>query len=195
MEPALSRELRALDGERLALHLSTRGEFERAFPRFFRAVGQEACRRLWERFPDAVAFVGEDCRREAAARYPHLARLPLDWVAFAFPGLVMWDLHVGVVADLAAQPAVVQVGVHATPPVWPRLRPLLDTVDWQALVGETLAVTEASVVGEVQLNEPARRLALPDLAGEVARLAERAARYYEIVAPLLPRTGLLPRSS
>lgn len=193
MEPSLVRELLALDGKRLALHLETRGEFERAFPLFFRAVGQEACRRLWERFPDAAAFVGEDCRREAAARYPHLARLPLDWVAFAFRGLVMWDLHIGVVADLGAGPPTIQVGIHTTPALWPRLHPVLRAVAWEALVGQKLAVTEASVVGEIQLSEPARPLALSDLGGEVPRLAERAAGYYEIVAPLLPRAGLLPR--
>lgn len=193
MESALVRGLRSIDGERLARHLDTRAEYERAFPLFFRVVGDEACRRLWERFPDAAAFVGDDCRREAMARYPHLARLPLDWVAFAFRGVVMWDLHVGVVADLARRPPVIQVGVHATPPLWPRLAPMLEALDWQALVGEKLALNDARVVGEIQLVEPARPLDLSDLAGEVPRLADRAVRYYEIVAPLPAEAGIVPR--
>lgn len=193
MESALVRALRDVDGERLALHLETRGEFERAFPLFFRAVGHDACQRLWERFPDAAAFVGEDCRQEARARYPHLTALHLDWVAFAFHGVVMWDLHIGVVADLAARPPMVRVGVHSTPALWPRLGPVLEALDWQVLAGGALALNEAGAIGEVQLNEPARPLALRDLAGDVGRLAERAARYYEIVAPLVVEAGIVPR--
>jgi len=193
MESGLVRELRSIDGEKLARHLETRGEYERAVPLFFRAIALAACGRLWERFPEAAAFVGEDCRREAMARYPHLANLSLDWVAFAFRGVVMWDLHVGVVADLARRPPVIQVGVHTTPPLWPRLAPMLEALDWEALVGEKLAVNDARSIGEIQLNEPARPLTLSDLAGDVPRLADRVVRYYEIVAPLLAEAGILPR--
>lgn len=193
MESALIRHLRLVDGERVALSLKTRGEFERAFPLFFRAIAHETCQHLWERFPHAAAFVGEDCRREAVVRYPHLASLNLDWVAFAFRGIVMWDLHIGVVADLAAQPAVIRVGVHTTPPLWPRLGPALEARDWPPLVGEKLEFNDAQAIGEVQLNEPAHPLPLSDLAGEALRLADRAVRFYEIVAPLLPEVGLASR--
>ena len=177
MESGLVRELRSIDGEKLARHLETRGEYQRAFPVFFRAIALAACSRLWERFPDAAAFVGEDCRRAAMARYPHLANLSLNWVAFAFRGVVMWDLHVGVVADLAHRPPVIQVGVHTTPALWPRLAPVLEALDWEALVGEKLALNHARSIGEIQLNEPARPLTLSDLAGDVPRLADRAVRY------------------
>ncbi len=182
----------ALDGTKLARHLETRGEYERAFPLFFRAVGDEACRRLWPRFPAAAAFVGEDCRSEARLRYPHLARLPLDWVALAFPGVIMWDLHVGVIAELDRWPPLTHVGVHATPPLWPRLGPVLERLDWPALAGEPLRRHEARAVGEIQLREAARPLDLADLGGEALRLADRAARYYEIVAPLPAEAGIVP---
>ncbi|MBI4562295.1 MAG: hypothetical protein HY724_09650 [Candidatus Rokubacteria bacterium] len=193
MGSALVRALRSIDGERLAHHRETRGEYERAFPLFFRAIAHEACGKLWERFPDAAAFVGEDCRREAFARYPHLASLNLDWVAFAFRGVVMWDLHVGVVAELAYQPPLIHAGVHTTPSLWPRLGPMLEALDWQALAGEKLVLNEASAIGEIQLIEPARPLALADLAGEVPRLADRVVRYYQIVAPLPAAAGIVPR--
>ena len=193
MESAPVRALRSVDAQRLARHLETRDEYERAFPLFFRAIAREACARLWERFPGAAAFVGEDCRREAAARYPHLTHLPLDWVAFAFEGVVMWELHVGVVANLARRPPAIQIGVHTTPPLWPRLGPPLEALDWQALVGEKLTLNEARVIGEIQLVEPIRPLALSDLAGEAVRLAERAIAYYEVVAPLAREAGIVPR--
>ncbi|MFQ5520077.1 MAG: hypothetical protein ACE5FK_01655 [Candidatus Methylomirabilia bacterium] len=192
-ESALIRALRAINGERLALHLETRVEYERTFPLFFRAIAREASERIWDRFPDAAAFVGEDCRLEAAQRYPHLARLPLDWVAFAFRGVVMWDLHIGVVADLARRPPAIQVGVHTTPHLWPRLGPMLEALDSQALAGEKLALTHATVVNEMQLNEPSRSMQLSDLGGEVSLLAERVARYYAIVAPLPAEAGIVPK--
>lgn len=189
--PLLAR-LRAVDGARLARHLETRAEYERAFPLFFRAVGEEAARRLRRRFPGAAAFVGEDCRSEARLRYPHLLRLPLDWVALAFPGVVMWELHVGVIAELAESSPAAHVGVHATPALWTRLGAVLGGLDWPALAGERLHRHESRVVGEIQLVESARPLDLADLAGEARRLAERAARYYEVVAPLLPEAGIVP---
>ena len=70
---------------------------------------------------------------------------------------------------------------------------MLEALDWEALVGEKLAVNDARSIGEIQLNEPARPLTLSDLAGDVPRLADRVVRYYEIVAPLLAEAGILPR--
>jgi hypothetical protein len=191
MNSALVLALRSVDGARLARHLESCDEYERAFPLFFRAIADQASRRLWERFPHAAAFVGEDCRREAALRYPHLTSLHLDWVAFAFRGVVMWELHVGVVAQLAHRPPLVQVGVHTTPLLWPRLGPRLEALDWQALAGEKLSLNDARTVGELQLVEPARPLALSHLAGEVSRLTDRVVRYYEIVAPLPGEAGVV----
>jgi len=190
---ALLRVLSTVDGAKLTAHLASRAEYERAFPLFFRALAHEACSRLWERFPEVVAFVGEDCRPEAAARYPHLTSLNLNWVALAFPGVRMWDLHIGAVANLRHDPALIQVGVHSTPPLWARLGPRLEALDWQALLGQKLGLGEASVVGEVQLNEPARPLGLADLPGEVSRVADRMARYYTIVAPVPAEAGIVAR--
>jgi hypothetical protein len=184
--------LRSIDAGALGRHLATRGEYERAFPLFFRAIGRAASEHLWPRFPGAAAHVGEDCRSEAGLRYPHLTCLPLDWVAFSFPGVVVWDLHVGVVADLRRPKPTISVGIHATPEVWTRLVPALEAVDWAAVTGEKLVFNDARVVGEKQLIEPARTLDVSDLTGEVSRLGDRAARYYEIVAPLPLAIGLIP---
>jgi hypothetical protein len=191
MEAGATEILKTIDGKKVALHLETRAEHDRAFPFFFRAVGHEACARLWPRFPDAAAYVGEDNRREAAARYPYLERLYLDWVALAFRGIAMWDLHIGVVADFARQPATIQVGVHTTPLLWPRLQSTLEALDWQALAGEKLAFHDSRAVAELQLVEPARALNLSDLPGEVKRLADRVTRYYEIVAQIPAELGIV----
>jgi hypothetical protein len=190
-DDGLVAALRSIDAEALGRHLATRIEYERAFPLFFRAVGRAVTERLWTRFPGAAAHVGDDCRSEAGLRYPHLVHLPLDWVAFSFPGVVVWDLHVGVVADLRRATPTISVGVHATPGVWTRLVPSLEAVDWTAAMGARLVFNDARVVGEKQMNEPARALDLRDLPGEVARLADRAARYYEIAAPLPVEIGLI----
>ncbi len=191
-DSALVRELRTIDGEMLARHLRTRAEYDRAFPLFFRAVGEAVCARLRGRFPHATACVGEDYLSDARARWGHLQRLPLDWVAFGFRGVVMWDLHVGVVADLTRATPLVTVGPHATAGVWTKLAPALDRIDWPAVTGAELVFNDARVVGEKQLIEPPRPLDLGDLAGEVGRIADRAARYYELVAPLSVEAGIVP---
>jgi hypothetical protein len=185
------RVLRSVDADAIARHLTTRAEFERAFPLFFRAVGRAVSESLGARFPGAAAHVGEDCRSEAGLRYPHLSRLPLDWVAFSFPGVVVWDLHVGVVADLRSATPTVSVGVHATPALWTRLAAALEGVDWLRVGGEMLVFNDARVVGEKQLIERPRPLNLSDLPGEVTRLAGQATRYYELVAPLPQDIGLI----
>ncbi|MBI2215793.1 MAG: hypothetical protein HYU51_00715 [Candidatus Rokubacteria bacterium] len=192
MESALVRALRQIDGEKVARHIATRSEYDRAFPLFFRALGDAVCARLWERFPDAMACVGEDYVSEARARWGHLARLPLDWVAFGFPGVLMWDMHVGVVADLTRETPTISVGPHGTAGVWTKLAPALEAIDWPAVTGQKLVFNDARVVGEKQLIEPPRALDLRDLAGEVTRLADRAVRYYEIVAPLPAAAGIVP---
>jgi hypothetical protein len=191
-ESPLLDAVRRLDGARLARHLESRAELARAVPLLCRAVGDEACHRLWRRFPGAAAHVGEDCRSEARLRYPHLATLPLDWVAFGFPGVVMWDLHVGVILELDGAPPRTHVGVHATPAVWARVGPALERLDWTALVGQPLQLRESPAVGEIQLIQRPAPLDFADLAGEVTRLAEAAARCYAAVARVPIELGLSP---
>jgi hypothetical protein len=195
VESSLVHQLRAINGDAITRHLATRAEYERAFPLFFRAVGDAVCARLRERFPHATACVGEDHVSEARIRWGHLQRLPLDWVAFGFRGVLMWDLHVGVVTDLTHATPLVSVGPHGTAVVWTKLAPALGAIDWPSITGQALVFNDARAVGEKQLIERPRPLDLHDLAGEAERIAERAARYYEIVARLPAEVGIVPPGS
>jgi hypothetical protein len=176
--------LRAIDGRRLGEFLAGQEEFRRAFPRFFRAVGDEVSARLAGEFSGVAAHVGEDYRRDAIDRLDNPLP-PLDWVAFSFPGRSWWDLHVGVVARLDLWPAVCQVGVHWTGAVADEIAPLVHGVDWRTAVGTAGELAEVPAFGEIQQRDLAHPLDLHDLADEAMRCAERAIRYYTVMRPVL----------
>ena len=177
-------QLKTLDGARLAGYLAGHDEFHRAFPLFFRAVGEAVTAQLVARFPGIEAHVGEDYRREAIARIGSLLP-PLHWVAFSFPGYSMWDLHVGCVARLDVWPAQCQVGVHWMAPVAETIEPLVRAVNWATAVGTAGELAESPAVAEIQQRDLAQPLDTMNLAGEAERLAGRAIRYYTVVRPLV----------
>jgi hypothetical protein len=181
-------QLKEIDGGRLAGYLAGQVEFRRAFPQFFRAVGEEVCARLTCEYPGIAAHVGEDYRSVAIERWRSLLP-PLDWVAFSFPGHAMWDLHVGVVARLDAWPAICQAGLHWAPAVARTVEPLVKSVDWPVAVGAAGELAESPAVGEIQQRDLARPLDPMDLPAEAARFAERAIRYYAAVRPLVDARG------
>ena len=176
--------LKAIDGRRIAGYLAGQDEFARAFPLFFRAVGDAVTTRLASTFPGIAAHVGEDYRREAVERLQNYLP-PLHWVAFSFPGYSMWELHVGCVARLDLWPAVCQVGFHWMAPVAREIEPLVRSVDWETAVGTAGEFAESPAVAEIQQRDLARPLDPMDLAGEARRLTERAIRYYTATRPLV----------
>ena len=177
-------QLRTIDGRRLGAFLAGQEEFRRAFPRFFRAVGDEVSARLALQFSGVAAHVGEDYRREAIDRLNNPLP-PLDWVAFSFPGYSWWDLHVGVVARLDLWPSTCQVGMHWTAAVAREVAPLVRDVDWSTAVGTPGELAESPAFGEIQQRDLATPLDVTDLAGEAMRYAERAIRYYTVMRPML----------
>ena len=179
--------LRTIDGRRVGEFLAGQEEFRRAFPSFFRVVGDEVTARLAREWTGVAAHVGEDYRREAIERLND-PRPVLDWVAFSFPGYSWWDFHVGVVARLDTWPAVCQVGVHWTGAVAEQIAPLVRAVDWSAAVGTAGELGESPAFGEIQQRDLAQPLDVNDLAGEAMRCAERAVRYYTVVRGILAKT-------
>ena len=177
-------QLRTVDGRRLGEVLAGQAELRRAFPGFFRAVGEEVTARLARELPGVAAHVGEDYRREAIARLNNPLP-PLDWVAFSFPGYTWWDLHVGVVARLDLWPPVCQAGMHWTGAVARDIAPLVRGVDWSTAVGTAGELAESPAFGEIQQRDLADPLDLNDLAGEARRYAERAVRYYRVMRPVV----------
>ena len=177
-------QLKAIDGRRIAGYLAGQEEFRRAFPLFFRAVGDLVTTRLRSEFPDATAHVGEDYRREAIERVNMLLP-PLSWVAMSFPGHSWWDLHVGCVARLDVWPAVCQVGIHWTGPVAHEIEPLVRSVSWEPAVGTAGEFAEVPAFGEIQQRDLGSPIDIMNLVGEAQRFAERAIRYYSVVRPLV----------
>jgi hypothetical protein len=177
-------QLSAVDGPRLTGYLAGQEEYRRAFPLFFRVVGDQVRARLGREFPGIAAHVGEDYRAVAIERWRNLLP-PLDWVAFSFPGYAMWDFHVGVVARLDVWPPLCQAGVHWTRAEARAIEPLLKSIDWRAAVDAAGELAESPAVGEIQQRDIVGPLDPMNLAGEAARFAERAIRYYSVVRPLV----------
>jgi hypothetical protein len=177
-------QLKSIDGRRIAGYLAGQDEFNRAFPLFFRAVGELVTTHLRSVYPDVTPNVGEDYRREAIERV-HMLQPPLSWVAMSFPGYSWWDLHVGCVARLDVWPALCQVGIHWTGPIARDIEPLVREVNWESAVGTAGEFAEAPAFGEIQQRDLARPLDIMDLAGEAQRFADRAIRYYTVVRPLV----------
>ena len=180
--------LKSIDGQKLSFYLAGQDEYRRAFPLFFRAVGDTVCRALGKQFPGIWANVGEDYRREAIGRIGN-PEPPLGWVAFGFPGYSWWDLHVGCVARLDVWPAVCQVGFHWTARTAREIEPLARSVAWDSAVGERGELAEVPAFGEIQQRDLARPLDVMNLAGEAERFAERAIRYYSVAVRLIGAGG------
>ena len=176
--------LKSIDGQKVSGYLAGQEEFRRAFPLFFRVVGDTVCTALGKQFPGIWANVGDDYRREAVGRV-NIADPPLGWVAFGFPGYSWWDLHVGCVARLDVWPALCQVGFHWTARTKLEIEPLVKSIAWESAVGERGEFAEVPAFGEIQQRDLARPLDVTNLAGEAERFAERAIRYYTVAVPLI----------
>ena len=153
---------------------------------FFRRIGRLVEAELMQRFPEARAHVGADVRDEALERQPQFnGDPPVDWVAFSFAGLVMWDVHVGVVCDLSAAVPTCHVGFHTSDQFWPEFEEAIETLEWETCLGARPSLVRAGDVREQQFRDLAVPLLLDDLCSEAQRLASRAVCYYVAVAEAL----------
>lgn len=155
-----------------------------------RRVGAEVEARLGAAGLAARGHVGADLADEWRRHVPGLpAEASLDWVAFDFPGLSVWDAHLGVLADFAAAPPRCTVGLHILQPHWRAALALLGRGDEATTNALEIEAEPKPEIREVQLNDAWRELDAAQLDGEVERLATRAVELYRLV---LPRLAGLP---
>jgi hypothetical protein len=178
-------QLRRASAEKIATHLWTRAEYRQAFPAFFRVVGGEVRNRLASARIETHEHVGADLRSVWLARIPRLPEdVNLNWVAFDFHGVSVWDLHIGVTANLEAWPATCTVGLHVLESRWPAVEELLARQPWQANGWLAEEPSRVASIEEIQLNDAEGKLDLNDLPAEADRLANRAVQLYQLVRPL-----------
>jgi hypothetical protein len=153
-------------------------------PALLRRVGAEVERRLAALGLASRAHLGPDVADEWRRR---ILTVPpdasLNWVAFDFPGLSVWDVHLGVLAELDAQPARATVGLHVFQPHWRTTLALLARGDESMARALEIEARVATEIQEVQLNDPWRELDLGRPDEEVEWLATRAVELYRLVRP------------
>ena len=185
MSSQWSEQLRRASAEKIATHLWTREAYRQAFPAFFRGVGGEVRSRLASARLETHEHVGADMRSAWLAR---LTRLPedisLNWVAFDFPGVSVWDLHVGVTANLEVWPATCTVGLQVHESRWLAVEAFLAGQPWQTNGWLAEEPSRVASIEEIQLNDPEGKLDLNALPAEADRLANRAVQLYQLVGPL-----------
>jgi hypothetical protein len=185
MSSQWSDQLRRASVERISTHIWTKAAYDQAFPTFFRFIGAEVRTRLGAARLETTDHVGADLRSAWLARLPRLPEdVSLNWVAFDFPGLSVWDLHIGVLAHLETWPATCTVGLHVLEPHWPAVEALLARESWQADGWLGDQPVRVASIEEVQLNDPVDKLNLNDLPGEADRLVNRAVQLYGLLRPL-----------
>jgi hypothetical protein len=127
----------------------------------------------------AKGVIGEFDRENAMALFPELGyAVPVDWVAFGFPGTPFYDAHVGVVLDTLEWPVHCHVGLHISETAWRHLRSTLDRIDWSAKVGSVPEQVVAGSVREHRYCDPRTAFEWAASADQAARLAGRASAYY-----------------
>ena len=151
----------------------------------FRRVRAEVEARLGALGLEARGHLGADLADEWRRRVPGLAAdASLDWVAFDFPGLTVWDAHVGVLADFGA-PSRATVGLHILQPHWRAALELLGRGDEATMNALEIEVEPKPQISEMQLNDPWSELDLNRMTDEARRLAGRAVELYRLVRPRL----------
>ena len=152
----------------------------------FRRVGTEVESRLRALGLETRGHVGAEVEAEWRQRVPALpADVSLDWVAYDFPGLAVWDAHLGVLADFDHSPPRCTVGLHILQPHWRAALELLTHCDERTMDALEIEAEPKPQIREVQLNDPWRDLDLDELDAEVDRLAARAVELYRLVEPCL----------
>lgn len=151
-----------------------------------RRVGAEVEARLGALGLAARAHVGADLADEWRRRVPSLpADVSLDWVAFDFPGLSVWDAHLGLLVDSAAGSPRCCVGLHVLFPYWRAALELLARGDEATMNALEIDAEPRPQIHEIQLNDPWRALDAGALDAEIERLAVRAVELYRLVQPRL----------
>ncbi len=178
----------ALGEDAIRVFLKLRAEAQPIFPGLFVTIRD----RVQDRLADlgAKGVVGEFDRENAMVLFPELGyRVPVDWVAFGFPGTALYDAHIGVVLETSVWPVMSHVGLHLTEALWRRLRTRIASIDWVVGVGRTPEHTVAGSVREHRFCDAPRVFDFAAIERESNDFAERAAAYYRAAVAAITRVA------
>jgi hypothetical protein len=159
--------------------------YDQVFPEFYDLIALEVERVLRPEFSLLEPDVGPRDKARAMTKLPHLGdKVPLDWVAFGFSGLDLYDYHIGVILLMENWPVKYHIGLHIMDPLWPFIQKEVETIDWKMRIGSDPAYTFQAPVHEHRFLDPTREINFSDLDCEIQHISERVIHFYRASAPV-----------
>ena len=158
--------------------------YDKVFPEFYDQIARQVEEVLRPQYPLFEPDVGPRDRARAMAKLPHLGeKVPLDWVAFGFSGIDLYDFHIGVILLMHEWPVKYHIGLHIMAPLWPSVRKEIELIDWKKDVGLDPIYLFEAPVQEHRWLDPNRELNFRDLESELRHISDRVIRFYTASAP------------
>lgn len=171
--------------ELMQAYVRGRPAHDQLFPRFYDLVARQVVQAVQGDYPEIEPVVGPRDQHHSAAKFPELGdSVVLDWVAFGFAGMDMYDFHVGTVLNLSEWPVTYRQGLHIADHLYEKTRGKVEAINWQAAVGLTPNMAHHPAIREHQWTDPLREFDFGDVNGQATRMAQRVIAYYRVGAPI-----------
>jgi hypothetical protein len=158
--------------------------YERVFPEFYDRIAREVEKALRPQYPLLEPDVGPRDRARAMTKFPELGeKVPLDWVAFGFFGIDLYDFHIGVILLMKDWPVRYHMGLHIMDSTWSFVQKEAALIDWKKNGLNPTYVFEAPV-REHRYIDPVREFDFSNLDGEIKHISDRVIHFYRTSAPV-----------
>jgi hypothetical protein len=177
------RDLEGVSEDRMRGYVLGKEEYERVFPKFYDVIAERLEAALKAEFPEFKFIVGPRDWENATSKFPELGGdVPLDWVAFGFGSLDLYEYHIGVVLEMSEWPVQYSIGLHVMDHVPESAREEADAIDWPEAIGREPIRVYSEPVREHRWLDPTRELDFGNLPGEVKWIVGRVIGYYGAAA-------------
>jgi len=172
--------LGSVSSKLIEAYVEGRKAYDSLFPKFYDVVAERVVAALGLKYPQIEPVVGPRDRAGVVARFPELGDAPaLDWVAFGFAGMDMYDLHVGTVLQFSEWPVTYRQGLHIADNLYELARSDVEAIDWQQSVGLEPTYLHRVAIREHQWLDPVREFDFTDPDAQAEKMVERVIKYYE----------------
>jgi hypothetical protein len=172
------REIGPNELDLLQCYFEGKKVYDGVFPELYDAIAEHVKDILAPQFPEVKPVIGPRDKARAMKKQPHLGEnVPIDWVAFGFHDMDLYDFHVGCVFDLDDWPITYQMGLHVLDEVYGLAEKEIKSIEWTSIVGLDPTYRYVHSIREHQWVDPVRELNFAELEGEVEKAAERVAAY------------------
>jgi hypothetical protein len=176
----------AVRPEEVELYIKGKAAYQEVFPWLYATVRDGVLASVRPTWPDIGVIVGTTAEGivKSIAHHPLLGeKVPLEWVAFSFDSIDLFDYHIGWVLDMDHYPIKYILGLHIMDHVLPQYEAAVRTIDWRKL-GLPGEYAYFPAIHEHRWMDPMGELDLTDLAKTASHVVDRMTRYYLASAPV-----------